>query len=593
VKLILHLLSADIRRFRLMIGLWLAISVASTALEGVRPLFASYVFSMNPIGVAGDLIWLAKVLVGFVLIPLVVHTHPLVGSDVFWMTRPIPPRALMASKLTLLVAMIVLVPVACEMALMIAYKVPPQRMAAVAVQTTLWQVLYLTIVMALAALTRNLARFALLFGGLLLGLAVTAMITAAIAMSRMDDSAAVMMVAVSVGPPAPNVDDATSGIVFLLVVVATGLALLMVQYATRSSRRSAVVGVAGLVVAWALSSMWPWPLLQRRVIVPDWATNESSLMLSADSDSVEFGTEDLWTTRKPTWRIGRAQVRLEGIEPGWLPSVRMTGAVLDLQPNVHLSSSGFGYAVQVPIGSENNSPLRGVVRAALGVTRLAIQDSSEPQCAPVVAIRDADFTRYAPGIGRYRGSAAVELTREEVVATLPLQAGATFQEDAHRVVLDEVRLASKGLIVRARISDARTAFDRRPTPRYALYLRNQQRGEAVGSSIAPMQSHGLLTGLLPGPAYGFEPASGSSGFAMGGQFILFPPRYALTDKERLDIDERWIAGAEIVIVRETAEGSVSRPLEIRDFSLPSKPVSLDRLARRVSPGRTASRPGSR
>lgn len=545
-----------------MIGLWLAVSAASTAIEGVRPMFASDVFSMNAIGVAGELIWLAKLLFGFVLIPLVVQTHPLVGSDAFWMTRPIPPRALMASKLALLAAAIVVVAVACEMVLMIAYKVPPQRMAAVALQTILWQALYVTVVMALAALTRNLARFALLCGGLLLALAVTVMITAAIAVARMDDYAAVGMVAVQVGP------DATAGIVFFIVVLASGLALLTVQYATRSTRRSALVGVAGLVAAWTLPSMWRWPLLEPRLVVPDWAAKESSLRLSADPDSVEFGMEDLWTTRKPTWRIGRSQLRVEGIEPGWLPSVRVTGAVLDFPPDVHLSSNGFGYAVRVPIGSENSPPLRGVVRAALGVERLAIQDSAEPERVVVVAIRDADFSRYAPATGHYRGQAAVELTREQVAATLPLRAGATFQEDAYRVVIDEVRLASRSLSVRARISDARTAFDRRPTPRYAFYLRNEQRGEAVGSSIVPMQSHGLLTGLLPGGhGYGFEPASGSSGFAMGAQFLRFPPGYAPTDKERLDIDDGWIAGAEIVIVRETAEGSVSRPLEIRDFPL--------------------------
>ena len=567
MKLIVHLLSADVRRFRLMIGLWIAISAVSTAIEGVRPLFASDVFSMNAIGVAGDLVWLAKLFFGFVLIPLVVHTHPLVGSDAFWLTRPIPPRTLMASKLALLAAAIVVVPVACELALMIAYKVPPQRMAAVAVQTILWQALYLTVVMALAVLTRNLARFALLCGGVLLALAVMVMITTAIAIARMDDYAAVGMMAIQVGPPTPNLDDATSGMVFLLAVVASGLALLTVQYATRSTRRAAIVGVAGLVAAWALSSMWPWPVLQPRLMVPDWATHESSLRLTADPQSVEFAMEDPWITRKQTWRIGRAQIRLEGIEPGWLPTVRVTGAVLDLQPDVHLSSRGFGYAARVPIGTEDSPPLSGVVRAALGVNRLAVQDFLEPEGLVVVAIRDADFIRYAPGTGHYRGHAAVELTREEVVATLPLRAGATFQEDAYRVVLDEVRLASRNLSVRARISDARTVFDRRPTPRYAFYLRNPQRGEAVGSSLAPMQPNGLLTALLPGHGYSAEPGSGSSGFAMGGQFMRFPPGYPPTVKERLDIDEAWMAGAEIVIVRETTEGSVSRPLEIRDFPL--------------------------
>jgi hypothetical protein len=165
----------------------------------------------------------------------------------------------------------------------------------------------------------------------------------------------------------------------------------------------------------------------------------------------------------------------------------------------------------------------------------------------------------------YRGRAVVELTREEVVATLPVQAGATFQDGPYRLVVDEVRIAPASLGIRARISDARTAFDRRPTPTYAFYLRNQQRSEAVGSSVIYLQHNTLLTRLLPGLSFGNN--SSSNGFSAAGQFIRFPPGYAPSEKDRLDIDEAWIAGAEIVIVRATAGGSVPRALEIPEFPL--------------------------
>jgi hypothetical protein len=509
--------------------------------------------------------WLAKLLFGFMLIPLVVQTHPLVGSDAFWMTRPIPPRVLLASKLILLAGVMVVVPVACEVALMIAYKVPPQSIAAVAVETTLWQAVYMAVVMALAALTRNLARFALLFGELLLALALAAVVMVTIAFARMDDAAAVGVETLSAGPLPPSVGDPTPGIVFLLVVVTSGLAMLLVQYATRSTRRSALVGVAGLVAAWVLPSVWPWPLLQPRLYVPDWAAADSALKLSADPQSVAFDTGDPWTMRKRVWSIGRALIRLEGIQPGWVPSVAVAGAVLELTPDVHLSSPGFAHAVPAPIGGSNRPPLRGVAQAALGVGRLAIQDSLEPERAVVLLLREMDFMRYAPRTGLYRARAVVKLTREEMVATLPVQAGATFQDGPYRFVVDEVRIASESLGIRARISDARTAFDRRPTPTYAFYLRNQQRSEAVGGSVHYVQHNTLLTRLLPGLSFGNS--ASSNGFSAAGHFIHFPPGYAPTERDRLDIDAAWIADAEIVIVRATVEGSVSRPLEIRDFPL--------------------------
>lgn len=563
MKLLLHLLAADVRRFRLTIGLWLVVEAVSTVLEWVRPMFASEAFAMHPTGVAGDLVWLAKVLLGFVLIPLIVQTHPLVGSDAFWMTRPIPARTLLASKLVLLALLIIVIPVVSEWVLMAAYRIPPRMMAAVAVRTALWQAGYLAVLMAVAALSRNLARFALLLGGGLLALAVTAVIGVAIEMARMDDAAMMGVATLSVGPPPPTLDDPTSGVVFGVCVVAAFLALVMVQYATRSARRSAPVGAAGLVAAWAISSAWPWPLLQPRVVVPDWANAESMLTLSADPQTVEFDTENPWTTRKPAWRIGRAFVRLQGIQPGWLPSVRVTGATLDLIPDVHLSSPGFVQAVPVPIGSEKSPPLHDVLRAPLGVSRLAMA-VSESDRAVVVLIRDTDFSRYAPRAGAYHGRVTVELTREEVVATLPVQSGATFQDGPYRLVVDEVSAPPRSLGIRARISDARTAFDRRPTPTYAFYLRNQQRGEAVASSVIPLEQHTLLARLVPGLMFS---SADSGGFWAIEQFIRFPESYYPSERTLLDIDDAWIAGAEMVIVRATREGSVERPLEIADFPL--------------------------
>ena len=56
--------------------------------------------------------------------PLVVQTHPLVGSDAFWMTRPIPPVTLMLSKVVLLSALFLVVRTLSDIAIMAAYDLP-------------------------------------------------------------------------------------------------------------------------------------------------------------------------------------------------------------------------------------------------------------------------------------------------------------------------------------------------------------------------------------------------------------------------------------------------------------------------------------
>ena len=61
-------------------------------------------------------------------------------------------------------------------------------------------------------------------------------------------------------------------------------------------------------------------------------------------------------------------------------------------------------------------------------------------------------------------------------------------------------------------------------------------------------------------------ATQTSGFIAGGLLIRFSPTSGIQG-ESLPIDEAWLAGAELVIVRATREGSVQRELEMSDFDV--------------------------
>jgi hypothetical protein len=58
----------------------------------------------------------------------------------------------------------------------------------------------------------------------------------------------------------------------------------------------------------------------------------------------------------------------------------------------------------------------------------------------------------------------------------------------------------------------------------------------------------------------------SSGFSSRGMVLRFPPRHTPT-AETLDVDDAWLAGAELVIVRRTEEGWIERTVEIPDFPI--------------------------
>ena len=140
MSIINHLIAADVRRHRLLLVAWLAIVIATTTLAGARPALAAG--GVGPtVGILSSLLSLTQVLLLLVLIPAVIQTHPLVGSDAFWMTRPIPPGTLLVAKLVLLGVATIVIPTLAEAILMAAYAVPLAQIVVVAAQTALYNLL--------------------------------------------------------------------------------------------------------------------------------------------------------------------------------------------------------------------------------------------------------------------------------------------------------------------------------------------------------------------------------------------------------------------------------------------------------------------
>jgi hypothetical protein len=568
MRLLAHLLAADARRHRLLVAFWLLVVAGTTILDGVRPTLATDPALRSVAAFLGSLLWLAELLLRIVLVALVVQTHPLVGSDAFWTTRPIPPPTLLASKLVLLGLVTVVAPAFAKAALMAAYGVPPALIGEVAVETALFQTFWLVVLMCAAALTSNLTRFALLCGGVLGALAVVVAAMAAIMFARIDDAP------ISAG--SEGTEEPTAMIVLTVLAVIAGAALLAVQYRARSRLRSVPVGAAGLFLAFVLSEAWPWPVLAPRVEVPAWAAGESALRLVAPGETVQVDEDMTMFSQRTAWRSARVHLRLAGVEPGWSADVGVLDATLQLDEGIRLASAASAYPVPVPIGDEEH-PTRGVVRNLLRAQRVVPSASPRAESTIVFFLRDAEFSRLAPATGRYRGRFHVRLTRHDIEATLPLRPGATHNKGAYRLVIDDVGRTSGSVSILARESDATSIFDRRPVPRFDFYLRNERSGEAVLGAGQLLGDEFVFGRFLP---FSIGASSQTSGFRARGLLIRFPPSSGV-EGASLSIDDDWVEGAELFVVRATREGSVERTLEIAGFPLRARtrPTALSEPSR--------------
>lgn len=569
--LVFHLVRADVRRFRLLLAVWVLIQIMDTVFRGVRPALASDPRLVTVVGLLGTVLFLTRWLAVIVIVPLVVQTHPLVGSEAFWMTRPIPWRALFASKILLLGTTFVAVPALCELVLMLACRVPIAEMFLVALQSVLFQALWLLIVMALSATTRNLARFALVAGGVLMALALLINIVIAVMIRNMSDGPQLTVVT------GRSVPSPTAGVVMLLLLIIAPAAQLVVQYRTRSAKASVGVGVTGVAVAVLVVLLWPSQA--QPLPVPAWASRESALRLVAESQKGEFSPLESgapWN-RADGWQMGSARLRLSGIEAGWLATVELAGGSVQFDDGTTLATAGNGYSSPVSSESADDFPARVVTRHVLGVGRVweGSQGRYLGEAVPAIVVTQADFKKYSGATGIYRGRFLLSLDHVEIAATLPLQAGAEFQDRQRRIVIDQVIPQTQATSVRVRQFITATMFDSTTLPQVSFYLRNRDTAEAVaGSARAGIgMSAGVGLPLLFGVS-GYSAGPGS-GFNVTSNFIRFPESYR-TDEHTVDISADWLSHAELVIVHTVFAGSVTSTVEIPRFEIGAAPPSLPR-----------------
>jgi len=281
MKYLGHLVAADVRRYPLLLASSVTVTIASTVVAGLTPSLPLDPTTRAIAGLLGELCWIASVVLTIMAVALIVQIHPLVGSDAFWPTRPIPALSLLAGKLMVLSVVVVLVPALAEVGLMWAYGVPWRIMAQVFAQGLPFSFFLLMLLMSAAAITSSLPRYMLLLAGGVGSVAVALGVLIAVMMSRMEDEG----IFVATGAR----EDPTGGMVMMVILVAAGVALLRAQYMSRSRIRAVGIGIAGMCTAVLIGNYWPWPLLQPIEAAPRWANEPSSAQLRDHSRFAAIG----------------------------------------------------------------------------------------------------------------------------------------------------------------------------------------------------------------------------------------------------------------------------------------------------------------
>jgi len=560
VRPIAHLVRADLRHSWLPLAAWLVLAVIVALIPCVVPTLAggdSLLLSSLELPIA--LVTIAYPLALLVLVVHVVQTHPVVGSSAFWMTRPISPRTLLASKLVFVGVAAVTVPMIIEIVRMIAHGVPWRTQLGVALNAAMSHAFLVALIMLGAAVTATMSRFLLLVGAVLVSLAVV--IT-------------VLIVIGSRSAPAPsyvgwsNIPDPTPIIVqSVLFVLGIGGALLA-QYVMRSRVRTVVVAAVGIAASILASMFWPWPMLRPAEVAPSWTHNDAALLVSVDASSASGAFSSVGLDRQK-WIGVRGPLRVEGIDPQFSARVGVAEASLRVGGET-LTSQRELYPITLDSSGEVLSQPRIVPRAVLGVDRVAAWIAPQRELPTLFFADAAAVQRHAPGSGQYQGRVRVVLQRHDVEAVMPLVVGQVHHRRALRVVIDHIDRLASGFALHVHESWAGSAFERALHPLYSYYLRNPRIQEAVPGSAQPLAA---AINALRFLSFHASVQDSIHGFVAREQLVYFAVPSG-PGGQGIVLDEAWLADAELVIVSTTRAGTVQRDLTIADFPL-SLPTRAD------------------
>ncbi len=558
-----HLVRADVRQFRWALLLWSVLVVGETLVTATRPSLGANAWQYGNAGMVLGLLWWALQIAMLLLVPMIVQAHAAVGTDAFWMTRPMRPQSVFASKVTLLGVTTVLLFCAVRLVLMLWVGVPAREALFVTIDTAITNTAWLALLMAGAAVTLNLPRFALLCGAVvvLLALTVTLLIMQA-QRSDADEGAYATLMLASEQPTLPPADDPTRDVVFLLSVAAAGFALAALQYRTRRRLVSVPAAAGGLVLAALALPYWPIPLLRVQSALPGWTDRPEALQLRAPSPAIELTQEGGFFGAG----TGSVPLSLSGIEPGWLPRLELLGASVALDDGTTIVSRK-GFQSGVGIEGSAEPPWRIVARHVLSVEQVFGPPASRSEQTVVIAAKQVHPA--AELHGHYRGEFAVRLEHWEVVAARPVREGSVFQDGSYQFAVERISVGPGiALSVLGRERRASSSLDRKPRITYNFFVRNAQRSRAMeGYESEPFGSmHADFGGF--GLPFSFSNAGGSR-FFLRSATVAFPPPYGPQD-QKLDWDPAWYADAELVLVRVTEQGAVKRTLDIPGATLAVK-----------------------
>jgi hypothetical protein len=565
---VLHVFKKDLRRLRWAVAAWIAAVVARLIVNtaGAELSFGSLDLQLVVANLS-DLLHFVEILLLALIVSGLVHDEPLVGADAFWLTRPIGGVALLAAKLSFAALFLVAVPMAGESIVIAAVAGDRQVALHAALAFAFSQTLWVSVLLALAAVTPSLMRFLLTLAGSVAALAVglSVLLTTVLLTGAVDDN----------GYAESLLTDGTSWVVWRLLVTGAALLAVSYQYRHRRAGRAVAIGVVCVVAAEVISDRFPW----RFGLPPEpdpgaWARDAALSPAALDAAVAPRASEDaLGMSRTATRKYVGAPLRLAGTPADSSADRIATKTRVEFPDGTRLESA---QARDVPVELHGSAPSDRTarLRSALGNARLLRQTPDEERWnswPALLSVTDQEYERYGRVPGRLTAVVYFFIFRSRLVGAIPLAAHASLRDGSQFEVRRVLRRPDRCTVLVRRVGTE--SFSKPSVPKqYEFVLRNAARGEAVQgqaqllSAPGPRVASTLASLLIPGTEHTYWGFEGSGfGFDFMDSVAEFPARGAGTAPS--PIDAAWLDGAELAVIETAYAGRVTRTVTVDGFMM--------------------------
>ena len=562
---VLNIVTKDISRLKIMLILWLLvlglqfvfqIFLEANEMAGSDVLMPmkQYFYGMLPMLFKG-----LGILFVIVLIPLIIHGDPLVGTTSFWVTRPISRRQLLGVKMLLLLTALVLLPLAVEVSEFFVHDISTESIALLIPEVVITQLAFIVPIIIVAAITQNFIRFVTI--GIVIYLVMLLMSMVGWLYGSFFSSA-------YVGFGGDHLDtfsqldkkasslEASSQVARDIFIIGLGGFAIVVQFMTRRTWLTVSVFVVMLLGSILIKFMWSYNFFEASTTKPDLLAHSADIAIELDPRQVIVSeSRDLFGEGRGREKTFSTKIRVTGLDETQFGIINfLHRVVLTLPSGIKVKSKPV-LSID-PDDQEfemlSQEPYYEALRNVFANVTLLNMRADAKHYAKVFQLGETDFEKHKGQSGSYFGKASFDIYQYQHTLTLPLNAGEKVsyhnqqlvinniirEEGRTKVVIDkkETNLLFDQTIPKFDLKYDISEYMYRPGSVYILV--NDERNEAlIADQSALLEMERFLLAM-----YGLEPRLFTNTKTLSFSYAL------LNSSKDTVIDKAWLDGAKLVRV---------------------------------------------